>query len=162
MRLASEADLPEIMAIYNDTVPTRQSTADTLEVSLDSKRDWFRQHDPARRPILVHEIQGRVAAWVSFQSFYGRPAYKHTAELSIYVAAGFRSQGLGRQLLDEALGMTTRLGIKTLLGYIFSHNEPSIRLFRSCGFAEWGRLPRIAEMDGRECSLSIYGKRVNP
>ena len=162
MRLASEADLPEIVAIYNASVPTRQSTADTVEVSLDSKRDWFRQHDPARRPILVHEVQGRVAAWVSFQSFYGRPAYEHTAELSIYVAAGHRGRGLGRQLLEEALGMTARLGIKTLLGCLFSHNEPSIRLFRACGFAEWGRLPRIAEMDGQEYSLSIYGKRVNP
>ena len=44
----------------------------------------------------------------------------------------------------------------------FSHNDPSLRLFKSFGFAEWGKLPEIAEMDGKEFSLSILGKRVNP
>jgi phosphinothricin acetyltransferase len=58
--------------------------------------------------------------------------------------------------------MTPSLGIKTLIGYIFSHNEPSLRLFRSFGFEEWGKLPNIADMDGKEYSLSIVGKRINP
>jgi L-amino acid N-acyltransferase YncA len=162
MRHASEKDLPEIVAIYNSTVPTRQSTADTREVSLESKRDWFRQHTPDKRPILVQEFENKVVAWVSFQSFYGRPAYSHTAEFSIYVAGRYRGQGLGRRLLMEAMAMTPSLDIKTLIGFVFAHNEPSIKLLRSCGFEEWGKLPDIAEMDGREYSLSIFGKRVNP
>ena len=162
MRHATESDLPRIVMIYNSTIPTRQSTADTEEISVESKRDWFRKHSPDKRPILVHEIEGEVAAWVSFESFYGRPAYDHTAEISIYVASESRGKGLGRQLLQEAIDMTPSLGIKTLIGYIFSHNEPSLRLFRSFGFEEWGKLPNIADMDGKECSVSIVGKRINP
>ena len=154
--------MPRIVVIYNSTIPTRQSTADTEEVSVESKRDWFRKHTPDKRPILVQEIAGEIAAWVSFESFYGRPAYDHTAEISIYVASECRGKGLGRQLLQEAIDMTPSLGIKTLIGYIFSHNEPSLRLFRSFGFEEWGKLPNIADMDGKECSVSIVGKRINP
>lgn len=161
MRLATEEDLPAIVAIYNTAVPTRESTADTVEATVESKLDWFRQHEHDRRPLLVHEHDGRTVAWVSFQSFYGRPAYNHTAEISIYIMPGERGKGLGRRLLTEALGMTRKLTIKTVLGFVFSHNEPSIRLFRSCGFEEWGRLPDVAEMDGREYGLSILGKRVN-
>jgi len=103
-----------------------------------------------------------VAAWVSFESFYGRPAYDRTAEISIYIAPEYRRQGLGKRLLAESLAMTPELGIRTVVAYIFSHNEGSMRLFRSFGFETWGELPEIAEMDGRRYSLSILGKHVNP
>lgn len=162
MRVATEKDLPAIVAIYNTTVPTRQSTADTTEVTVASRMEWFRQHTPGKRPLLVHEQDGRVVAWVSFQSFYGRPAYDHTAEISIYISPEYRGQGLGRKLLAETLGMTQELRIKTVVGFVFSHNEPSVRMFKAFGFAEWGKLPNVAEMDGNEYSLSILGMRVNP
>jgi phosphinothricin acetyltransferase len=50
--------------------------------------------------------------------------------------------------------------IKTLLGFIFAHNEPSLKLFSSFGFEEWGYLPDIAEMDELERGLKIMGKRI--
>jgi phosphinothricin acetyltransferase len=161
MRTATENDLDAIVSIYNSTVPTRQSTADTTEVSVASRMEWFRQHDPARRPLMVHEANGNVVGWVSFQSFYGRPAYDHTAEISIYISPEYRGKGLGRRLLAESLEKTSALSIKTVVGFIFSHNTPSINLFRSFGFEEWGRLPDVAEMDGKEFSLSILGKRIS-
>jgi L-amino acid N-acyltransferase YncA len=160
VRHATDADLPRIVEIYNATVPTRQATADTEPVSVDSRRAWFREHDPARRPILVQDVDGQVAAWLSFSSFYGRPAYRHTVEVSLYVAPEHRRRGVGRGLLAEAVRLAPSLGIRTLLGFIFSHNEPSLRLFRSLGFEPWGELPRVAEMDGREYGLTILGKRV--
>lgn len=161
MRNATEKDLEEIVAIYNSTISTRQSTADTSEVSVGSRLEWFRQHDPQKRPLLVHEDKGRVIGWVSFQSFYGRPAYDHTAEISIYISPEHRGKGLGRLLLAEALKTTETLSIKNVICFIFSHNTPSIKLFKSFGFEEWGKLPNVAEMDGKEYSLSIIGKRVN-
>jgi len=160
MRLAVKSDLPAIVSIYNSTVSTRQSTADTVEVSVDSREEWFRQHTPDKRPLMVHEQDGRIIAWVSFQSFYGRPAYDHTAEISIYISPEHRGKGLGKALLGEALSMTPSLNIKIVVGFVFSHNEPSIRLLKSFGFESWGRLPNVAEMDGKEYSLSILGKRM--
>lgn len=162
MQPATEQDLPRIVEIYNSTVPTRIATADTEPVSVESRRAWFNGHTPGKRPILVERLDGEVAAWVSFESFYGRPAYERTAEVSIYIAPEHRRQGLGRRLLAEALGMTPRLGIRTVVAYIFSHNEGSIRLFRSFGFEDWGKLPDIAEMDGKRYSLSILGRHLTP
>lgn len=160
LRPAAEADLPAIVVIYNETIPGRQATADTVPVAVESRRDWFRRHDPDHRPLLVHERAGRIIAWVSFQSFYGRPAYARTAELSIYVASAHRGQGLGRALLAEALARAPALDIRTVLGFVFAHNEPSLRLLRAAGFQAWGELPNVAEMDGREYSLVILGKRT--
>jgi len=160
MRHATQADLPRIVEIYNSTIASRQVTSDVEPVTVESRRAWFERHSPDRRPCLVHDIGGQAAAWVSFEPFYGRPAYEHTAEISIYVAAEHRGRGLGRRLLDEAIALAPRLGIRTLVGCIFAHNGPSLRLFASAGFRQWGLLPDVAEMDGREYSLAILGRRV--
>ena len=161
IRLAVEKDLKDIVAIYNSTISTRQSTADTTKVTVESRLEWFRQHTPNKRPLMVHEVNGKVVAWVSFQSFYGRPAYDHTAEISLYISPEQRGKGLGRSLLRESLELTKQFDIKTVVCFIFSHNIPSINLFKSFGFEKWGTLPNVAKMDGKEYSLSIIGKRVN-
>jgi phosphinothricin acetyltransferase len=49
-----------------------------------------------------------------------------------------------------------------LLGFIFGHNEPSLKLFERFGFEKWGHLPSVAELDGIERDLVIVGKRVIP
>jgi len=162
MQPATDKDLPKIVDIYNSTVPTRLATADIEPVSVDSRRAWFNNHVPGKRPIMVERIDDEVVAWVSFESFYGRPAYDRTAEISIYIGPEYRRQGLGKRLLKESLAMTPELGIRSVVAYIFSHNEGSMRLFRSFGFETWGELPDIAEMDGNRYSLSILGKHVNP
>jgi phosphinothricin acetyltransferase len=47
-----------------------------------------------------------------------------------------------------------------LLGFIFAHNEPSLKLFKQLGFEQWAMLPDVAELDGIERSLVILGKRI--
>jgi len=160
IRDATETDLPAIVAIYNATVPTRLSTADTEPVSVQSRLPWFREHTPASRPLWVMDDSGDIAGWFSFQSFYGRPAYHATAEVSVYVNAAYHRQGIGRRLLAEGIHRAPSLGLHTLVGYIFGHNEPSLCLFSSFGFQRWGLLPRVAELDGVERDLAIVGLRL--
>src|SRR6267378_1499836 len=92
-RTAIRSDLPQIVEIYNSTIPSRITTADTEPVSVESRVHWFEEHTPDRRPLWVVEDAGRVAAWLSFSTFYGRPAYAKTAELSVYVHEAFRKRG---------------------------------------------------------------------
>jgi L-amino acid N-acyltransferase YncA len=160
-RIARLDDLEAIVAIYNATIPSRQVTADLEPISVESRVAWFEAHSPATRPLWVTQIDGTTAAWLSFSSFYGRPAYDRTAEISIYVAEKFRRHGLGRYLLNTALTASPRLKIDTLLGFIFGHNTPSLALFERDGFARWGVLPRVAVLDDMERDLVIVGRRVN-
>lgn len=161
MRHARNKDLSRIVEIYNEAVPTRLATADTEKVSLESRKQWFESHTRKKHPIMVYEDQEQILGWVSFEPFYGRPAYTHTAEVSIYIAQDFCSKGLGSRILGEALKLAPDLGIKSVVGYIFSHNKPSLSLFRKFGFEEWGKLPDIAVMDGKKFSLSILGLHLN-
>jgi len=160
IRDAEKKDMPIIIDIYNSTIPGRMVTADLEPVSVDSRLQWFYDHSPEFRPLWVVETNGEICAWVSFQSFYGRPAYNATAEVSIYIHHNFRGKKLGKFLIQKAIDTCPELGIKTLLGFIFGHNEPSIKLFTSFGFEKWAHLPNVAELDGVERDLLILGKRV--
>jgi len=159
-RLATRADLPQIVEIYNATIPSRRVTADTEPVSVESRLKWFEDHHPETRPLWVVEAEGRIAGWLSFSSFYGRPAYDKTAELGVYVADAFRKRGLGAYFVAQALRHAPSIRVDTLLGFIFGHNQPSLRLFEKFGFARWGELPRVALLDGVERDLVIVGRRV--
>ena len=161
IRDAIEADLRAIVEIYNAAIPGRKATADTLPVTIDDRRKWFHEHHPARRPLWVAIEERKVVGWLSFQSFYGRPAYDATAEISIYVLPKRQRDGIGRELLAKAIEQAPSLGLKTLLGFIFRHNEASLRLFEKFGFERWGILPRIAELDGIERDLIIVGRRLS-
>jgi phosphinothricin acetyltransferase len=160
-RDARVEDLKKIVEIYNSTIPSRMVTADTEPVSVESRQKWFDEHDPDKRPLwVIEDNANQIVGWVSFQSFYGRPAYDATVEISIYVDETQRGKGLGKQILQYCLHKAPRLGIKTLLGFIFTHNEPSLRLFRHFGFEDWATLPGIALIDGQERELKILGKRI--
>jgi L-amino acid N-acyltransferase YncA len=161
LRPATEADLPAIVAIYNATVAGRMVTADLAPVTVESRRAWFALHASPTRPLWVlADATGEVAAWLSFDTFFPRAAYDGTAMIALYVATAHHRRGLGRQLLREAMHRAPSLGLHTLLGYIFAHNAPSLRLFEAEGFARWAHLPRVAVLDGVERDLIIVGRRV--
>jgi L-amino acid N-acyltransferase YncA len=159
-RVARPSDLDRVVEIYNATIPSRQVTADTEPVTTASREAWFNDHPPDRRPLWVVEIAERVAAWLSFSSFYGRPAYARTAEISVYVDSSVRGRGVGTYLVRQAQQRAPMIGINTLLGFIFGHNTPSLGLFAREGFSRWGHLPGVATLDGVERDLVIVGRRL--
>jgi phosphinothricin acetyltransferase len=158
-RLATINDLSEIVAIYNETIAGRMVTADTEEVTVEERRDWFNSHTE-KRPIYVYCGNNQVLAWLSYKSFYGRPAYDGTVEMSIYITASAQGKGLGKKLMEFAQEQAKLLNIKVLLGFIFSHNLPSVKLFNHFGFSVWGELPNVAIMDDKYYSLTIFGKHM--
>lgn len=135
------------------------ATADIAPVSVESRKPWFSEFDPARRPLWVFADSG-VKGWLSLRSFYGRPAYAATAETGVYVAPEAQHRGVGRQLLRHAIAAAPGLRLRTLLAFVFAHNAASVGLFVAEGFARWGLLPGVAELDGVERDLAILGLRV--
>lgn len=157
---AQQQDLAKIVATYNSTIASKLVTADLEPVSTESRQAWFDAHSPEKRPLWLVQHQGNYAGWMSFNSFYGRPAYDGTVEVSIYLEENARGLGLGKACLEKAMEACPDLGINTLLGFIFDHNKPSLKLFYSKGFEKWAHLPKVANMGDAERGLIILGKRV--
>jgi L-amino acid N-acyltransferase YncA len=163
IRHATEADLPAIVEIYNQSIPGGWSTADTKPITVADRIQWFRKFDPARRPIWVADVDGSVVAVTYLSSFYGgRPAYDATAEISVYIASAHQRKGLGRQLKQWVIGQCPRLGISTLLSMHFDHNEATRRINASLGFEQQGHLREIAVVQGQKRGLMISALRIPP
>jgi phosphinothricin acetyltransferase len=159
IRKSFRDDLPAIVEVYNTSIPGRLATADLVPVTVEDRRAWFEAHG-RNRPLWVSEEDGEIAGWLGLQSFYGRPAYDATVEVSVYVAPSQQRRGIAGALLAHAIDQAPQLGVTTLLGFIFGHNAPSLALFQRFGFDTWGRLPRIAVLDGIERDLVILGRRL--
>jgi L-amino acid N-acyltransferase YncA len=160
IKLASIEDLTAIVKIYNSTIPSRMVTADLEPISVQNRLNWFEEHDPNTRPLLVLEIAEDVVGWLSLQSFYNRPAYQSTVEVSIYISNNYCRQGWGSYLLKYTLQMCPKWQVNTLLGFIFAHNQPSLKLFEKFNFERWGYLPKVAKLDDIERDVIIMGLRI--
>lgn len=157
---AVQDDLPAIVAIYNSTVPLRTATADLQPVKVDERQAWFDAHGGSRPLYVVKNGQSGVLAWGSFSDYYPRAAYRISAEISIYVHESQRGAGLGRMLAEYMCAQAPALGIRNVVAVVFGHNAASIRLFESLGFAQWGRLPQVCDMQAFEADIVILGRRL--
>ncbi len=162
IRDATEADLPVIVEIYNESIPAGWSTADTTSLTVADRADWFRKFEPTKRPIWVAEIDGRVVAVTYLSSYYGgRPAYDATAEVSIYISTSHQRQGLGRRLKEFVIAECPRLGVTTLLSMHFDNNQATRRINDSLGFEQLGHLTEIAMVQGQKRGLIISALRIS-
>ena len=163
VRDATESDLPAIVDIYNQSIPSGWSTADTSPITVGERVEWFREFDPKRRPIWVGELESNIVGWVSLSSFYcGRHAYHATAEISLYIATAMQRQGIGLFLKRWAISQCPRLGITTLLSMYFDHNAATQRINESLGFEPCGHLRDIAVVQGEKRGLIIAALRIPP
>lgn len=157
IRLASIADLPAIVHIYNEAIAQGDSVADTDPVTTDSRMEWFAAHDEQRRPLWVLELDGELIAWIGVQSYSPLLAFVRTAEVSLFVAAAHQGLGYGTRLLSHVVAVSPQLGVEVLIGTAFGHNVRVIRLNERAGFRHWGRLPGVAEVNGESRDLTIMG-----
>ncbi|MHA8138553.1 GNAT family N-acetyltransferase [Lactobacillaceae bacterium Scapto_B20] len=158
--VATRSDLPYIVDVYNEAIPGRMATADLEPISVGERIDWFKQHDPSHRPLLIINYDGDRAGWISLSSFYGRAAYDETVEISIYVDNNFQHRGIGNAAVNHSEKIAARLGVKNIVAFIFAHNAPSLHLFHKNDYQDWGHLPNVAVLDGQQRSLDILGKRI--
>src|SRR5215208_8282028 len=115
IRFAQLDDLPAIVDIYNQSIPSRQSTGDTRPLRVEDRRTWFGEHRPEEHPIFVAEVDGGVAGWCSLSAYRpGRAALRFTAEISYYLAPTYHRQGIGTALVKHALAACPTLQIRHL------------------------------------------------
>ena len=154
-------DLPAIVDIYNQSIPSKQSTGDTQPVRVEDRVTWFAEHHPEQHPIFVAEVDGQVAGWCSLSPYRpGRAALRFTAEISYYISSAFHRRGIGAALVEHALAACPALQIRHLFAIVLEGNQASLKLLEKMGFEQWGYLPRVADFDGKEIGHLYYGRHV--
>lgn len=141
IRPATDADITAIAAIYAHHVLYGTGT---FETTPPDERDMAaRRADVLSKglPYLVLEDGGVVVGFAYCNWFKPRPAYRYSAEDSIYLAPSAAGKGWGRLLLGELMAQAERCGVRKLIAVIGdSSNQGSVGVHRSCGFGQVGVL----------------------
>ena len=139
IRPSQPEDLSAITAIYQHHV---LNGTGTFEIEPPSQEDMTaRRADVLGKglPYLVIEENGQVLGFAYCNWFKPRPAYRFSAEDSIYLAPNASSKGWGRLLLAELCRAAEVAGIRKLIAVIGdSANEGSIGVHKSLGFQSVG------------------------
>lgn len=100
IRVATEQDARAIREIY---APYVENTAVTFEYDVPSVEDFRRRitHTLREYPYLVATEQERIIGYAYAGSFHSRAAYKHSAEVSIYLNEAWQKKGVGKRLYRE-------------------------------------------------------------
>jgi L-amino acid N-acyltransferase len=159
IRHATEADLPAILAIYNDAVENTTAIWNETPVDLDDRRAWLTTRTESGFPVLVAERDGETIGYASYGPFRAFEGFRHTAELSVYVNKAAHGGGIGRLLLTGLIEEARQRGVHVLIAGIEAGNTPSIRLHASLGFTETGRLPEVGRKFGRWLDL-VFMQRI--
>ncbi|HEX6014853.1 MAG TPA: GNAT family N-acetyltransferase [Geminicoccaceae bacterium] len=150
LRPASPGDLAAIAAIYE--LEVRHGTA-TFELEPPDAAELGRRLAKVRAaglPWLVAELDGQVGGYAYAAPYRDRSAYRFTVEDSVYLAAWARGRGIGRRLLDAVIEAARVAGMRQMVAVIGdSANLASVRLHRSCGFADVGMLRDVGFKFGR-------------
>ncbi|CAN7728027.1 GNAT family N-acetyltransferase [Pseudorhodoferax sp. LjRoot39] len=139
IRPSTDADVAAIAAIYTHHV---LHGTGTFEIDPPTAQDMAaRRADVLAKglPYLVAEEDGCVLGFAYCTWFKPRPAYRFSAEDSIYLAPEAAGRGLGRQLLTALAGEAEACGVRKLIAVIGdSANAGSVGVHRALGFEQVG------------------------
>ncbi|MEO7105538.1 MAG: N-acetyltransferase family protein [Rhodoferax sp.] len=141
IRPSTDVDLAAITAIYTHHV---LHGTGTFETTPPTEQDMAaRRADVLSKelPYLVIETEDGVLGFAYCNWFKPRPAYRYSAEDSIYLAPAASGKGLGRLLLEELMAQAERAGVRKLIAVIGdSSNLGSVGVHKACGFNHVGVL----------------------
>ncbi|MFZ2739380.1 MAG: N-acetyltransferase family protein [Burkholderiaceae bacterium] len=156
-------DIPALTAIYAHHV--KHGTG-TFEIDPPNENEMLvRQTEVLSRglPYLVLEVQGQVLGFAYCNWFKPRPAYRFSAEDSIYLHPAHHGQGYGRLLLAELASQAQAVGVRKLIAVIGdSANAGSIGVHRALGFTHVGVLQACGWKFDRWLDVVLMEKNLGP
>ena len=159
VRAVEDSDLPAIADIYNDAVLNSTATFDTDPATPAEFEQWLRDRSHPYA-VLVAEGGGQVVGWAALKPFASKPAYRFTAENTVYVRADMRGWGVGKALLGRLLEVAAENGFRTVIARIAAPNPVSIRLHRRFGFRRVGVEREVGRKFGRWLDVVVMQKAL--
>ncbi len=160
IRIAQEADVPAMLAIY---APYVKNTTITFEYEVPTLEEFTARFRSLTRdfPWLVWEEQGRILGYCYACRPFERAAYAWCAEPSIYLLPAAQGQGIGRRLylaLEELLKIQ---GFRVLLALITGENTGSLAFHTALGYRAVGELTGVGYKHGRWLGVFWMEKTVD-
>ena len=156
-----DRDAAACAAIY---APYVEGSAVSFEEVAPAPADFARTIERTSRthPFIVLEDGGRVVGYAYASPHRARAAYRWAADVAVYVDAGHRRRGAGRQLYEALLELMRRQGLRVACAGITEPNDARIGLHRAVGFEPVGTYRAIGWKAGAWRDVSWWQKQLAP
>ena len=145
----------KVAEIYAEGIQTGNAT---FQKDTPNWETWNAEHLPYGRLIAV-DTEGSVLGWAALTGVSGRCVYAGVAELSVYVSAAARGQGVGKILMQHLIQEAEANGLWTLQAGIFPENIGSVQLHLKTGFRQVGFREKVGKMDGIWRDTLLFERR---
>ena len=159
IRIAVEADVPEILAIY---APYVINTTYSFEYEVPSPEAFlarFREIT-ARFPWLVWEEDGKILGYAYGSPPFERAGYAWIAEVSIYLLPEAQGKGLGRRLYAALEKLLALQGYHLIYSIITGENTGSIAFHEKAGYRFLADFPACGYKHGKNLNVIWMEKRL--
>ena len=133
IRLATRADAGAINGIQNHYVVGSTATFHTEPLTLVERLAWLGNRT-SDHPVTVAESDRRIVGWGALEVFRNRPAYRRTAEFSVYVDHEWHRRGIGRAIMADLVARARALRYHALVGGCCSESTAVIAMLEAMGF----------------------------
>ena len=174
IRTVRAEDLDRIIKLFNREVMGGVNIFRFAPLDAEAARRWWKLHGSGRYQALVAEHPGnpgehprdrdtgspQVVGWTAFAPHSAYEGYDRTAEISVWVDAPFRGQGIGDVLMRALLATCHDRNLRTIVSRIEASNLASLRLHESIGFTHVGVLKDVGEKFGRSLDVVLMQYRA--
>jgi L-amino acid N-acyltransferase YncA len=162
IRDAEEADLPGLLAIYNDVIATSTAIYSYLPTTLEERTAWWRARIGMGYPVLVAVDASGVLGFSTFGDFRTWPGYRFTVEHSVHVRADTRGRGVGKELVKALFPRAAALDKHVMIAGVDAANQASIRFHERLGFEKSGHLREVGHKFDRWLDLVFLQRWIKP
>ena len=163
IRRVEQADLPDLLAIYNHYVATTPITFDVEPRTLAQRQLWLDGFAPeGRHQCFVAAREGHAIGWACSTKYKEKAAYDTSVEMSVYLAPEAHGRGLGRRLYQTIIDALQGEDINRLYGGITQPNAASVGLHLALGFKLVGTQTGVGRKFGRFWDVALYERPLKP
>lgn len=131
--------------------------ADEIKFTAEQEISFIERHNNSPRDLIILAfVDGEYAGSFSYDTNPVSRRNAHRAQLGIALFQKYTGMGLGKVLMSRLLRYAKESGFEQLELTVVSINERAVRLYKSFGFQECGRIPGANKYDDGTYSDNIF------
>ena len=157
VRPCTTNDTAAICAIYNHYIEHTVITFEETPLTVAQMQERITAYTQLY-PWLVCEDEGEIVGYAYASKWKERSAYKHTAEVTVYLKHDATQKGYGSALYEELIAQLKAKGCHVLLGCLAIPNEPSAKLHERFGFKQIAHFTEVGRKFERWLDVGYWQK----
>lgn len=160
IRLATEADAPNIQAIYAPYVANTTVSFELAVPTVEEMAERIRRTLVMWPWLVCADDSGRVLGYAYASKHRERAAYQWSVDVSAYVDVPVKRSGIGRGLYTSLFALLRLQGYANAFAGVALPNEASIGLHAAVGFEAVGVYRSVGYKLGAWHDVSWWGLRL--